>query len=193
LNLKDLFDIIFLILIFRRPLVHKRKQNDLLLKLQDKEFVQSISDEIISKLDQNEGMTLKDATGISDDALEEIYSLAYNYYNQGKYEEALALFNFLASASPSVYKYVLGLASTYHQMNSFGDAIVGFYIAMHLNPEDPTPAYYITDSFLKLNRPEDAVEYADLTIKACKDRPEYSELKERCKLIKKNIKNKISQ
>ncbi|MCH9626866.1 MAG: hypothetical protein S4CHLAM2_04970 [Chlamydiales bacterium] len=154
--------------------------------LLDKEGAQTIAKEVLNLME--EGMTLQEATGVSDETLEEIYNLAYGYYDQGKYKEAVSLFHFLAGASPRTYKYVLGLASSFHQIGAFEEAAVGFYCALNIEPENPIPAYYVTDCFLKQNCVEEAAEFAELTIEICDNRPEYRNIQERCDLIKKSLK-----
>lgn len=152
------------------------------------EFGEKLAQEVLKKMGENPGMTLKDATGISDEALEQVYSLAYNYYNQGKYIESISLFEILTGACPKTYKYVLGLAASYHQIQAYNDAFLGFYIALNLEPENPIPAYYATDCFLKQNLREEAQEFAEMTSCICADRPEYAHLKERCQLILESLK-----
>lgn len=158
--------------------------------LLDKEQVRAIGEELFKNL--KKGMTLQDATGVSDETLEEIYTLAYGYYNRGKYKESVSLFQFLAGASPSNYKYVYGLASSYHQLEVYDEAAAGFYLALYLEPNNPLPAYYTTDCFLKQEFIEEASEFAEVTIRICDNRPEYKELKERCELIKANLNTNLN-
>ena len=154
--------------------------------LLDKKQTQAIAKEVLKRI--KEGMTLQEATGLSDGSLEEIYSLAYEYYNQGKYGESASLFQFLAGAAPTNYKFVLGLASSYHQLGAYDDAIAGFYIALQIEPENPIPAYYIMDCFLKQGLTKEADEVADVTIELCEGREEFEDLKGRCALIRKSLK-----
>lgn len=156
--------------------------------LLDKKEIEAIAAEILKNM--KTGMTLQDATGINDETLEEIYSLAYGYYDQGKYKESLSLFYLLTGISPKTYKYVFGLASSFHQMQAYEDAAFGFYLAFNLEPDNPLPAYYTTDCFLKLGLLEEATECAEVTILACDGRPEFQELKKRCELIRESIKIK---
>ena len=160
------------------------------LNFSDKEAAENIARTILTKMEENPGMTLKEATGISDQVLEEIYHLAYTYYNQGKYEEGAALFQFLSGSSTNTYKYVLGLAACFHQSECYEQAALGFYIALTIEPHNPTPAYYITDCFLKQNLYEEALEFAEVTVQICEGRPDYAELAQRCTLIADSIKNK---
>ncbi|MCC5832231.1 MAG: SycD/LcrH family type III secretion system chaperone [Chlamydiales bacterium] len=157
-------------------------------ELLTKEGASAVATKILERLEK--GMTLKDATGISDQSLEEIYSLAYGYYNQGKYKESASLFQFLASCSPNIYKFVLGLASSYHQLGIYQEAVAGFYIALEIEPDNPIPAYYITDCFLKQGLYEEAAEVTEVTIFICENRPEFRDLKNRCELIQRTLKEK---
>lgn len=168
----------------------RHKKNIFKINLADQEQAERLSHEILSKMEQNPGMTLQDATGISDEVLEEIYSLAYTYYNQGKYKEAISLFQVLTQIAPSSYKFVLGLAASLHQIEAFVDATTGFFIALNIEPHNPIPAYYVTDCLIKRNLLKEAAEFAEFTLEICDDRPEYAELQERCRLIKESLKNK---
>lgn len=173
-------------------MINKEKQKrDALTKLiENPELAQKLAREVFQQLEKNPGLTLKDVIGISDETFEEIYTLAYNYYNRGKYRESIPIFEFLAGASPTTFKYVLGLAASYHQIQAYEDAIVGFTFALELDPSNPIPAYYAIDCFLKINRPEEALECAELTSFICDQRPEYAAFKQRADLIAENLKLK---
>jgi type III secretion system low calcium response chaperone LcrH/SycD len=160
------------------------------LNSEDQEALTQLAEELMIKMQEHPGMTLQAATGISDQVLEEIYHLAYTFYNQGKYKEAASLFQFLSGTSPHTYKYVLGLAACFHQCESYEQAAIGFYIALTLEPENPIPAYYVTDCFLKQNLLEEALEFAEVTVMICDENPVYAELGHRCSLIVEKLKNK---
>ncbi len=161
-------------------------KQDVRLGLLEKNDTQAIADEILKNL--KTGMTLQDATGVSDETLEEIYSLAYSYYDQGKYKESACLFQFLTGVCPKTYKYVMGFAASYHQLKIYAEAAAGFYIAFNIEPSNPEPAYYVMDCFLKQNLLEEAKEFANVTILVCDKRPEFQDLKNRCELIIKSLK-----
>lgn len=165
-----------------------KKSNKVRFAHLDQEGTQKIAAEVCKLM--KEGMTIQEATGLSDEMLDEVYTLAYGYYNQGKYNESVSLFEFLANTAPKNYKYVFGLASCYHQLKAYDDSAVGFYYAAQLESDNPIPAYYLLDSFLKQNELEAAEEAADITMIICGDKPEYRDLKERCRLIKESLKVK---
>lgn len=156
--------------------------------MDNKQVDKAIIEEIMGRLEKGE--TLQQIVGVSDETLEEIYTLAHGYYTRGQYEESTNLFLLLVGSAPRVYKYVLGLAASHHQQKSYENAAAGFFLALHLEPENPIPAYYITDCLLKQNFFEEAEECVGLTIDICADRPEYRALKEKCLLINQTIKSK---
>ena len=135
-----------------------------------------------------EGKSLRETLEITDGLLEELYSVAYGYYNQGKYKESLTLFNVLVGANLGTYKYVLGLAATYHQMKEYDRAILCFFLALKVEPNNPIPAFYIADSFMKMNAPERALYFLDHVIGL--EGTEHESLKEKCRLLKKSLKER---
>ena len=141
---------------------------------------------IIEEVENSEGMTLQDAMGIENRSLDEIYHLAYENYNQGKYKEAESLFYLIMCAAPNNFDYVFGFAATLYQQKNFEQAAVGFYLAMHLQPS-PMTSYYLTNCFVYGGMKEEALDAAELTISLCDEFEGHEEIKERCLLIKKNM------
>lgn len=133
------------------------------------------------------GLTLQQILGLSDVLLEEIYTVAYTFYSQGKYQEAIGLFQILTASKPQCYKYILGLSSCYHQLKIYDEAAFGFFLAFDAQPENPIPPYYIADSLMKLNQPEESQDFLDITIDMCKNKPEYKVLKDRCSIMKQSL------
>ncbi|MBQ8498929.1 SycD/LcrH family type III secretion system chaperone [Chlamydia sp.] len=135
----------------------------------------------------SDGLTLQQILGLSDVLLEEIYTVAYTFYSQGKYQEAIGLFQILTASKPQCYKYILGLSSCYHQLKMYNEAAFGFFLAFDAQPENPIPPYYIADSLMKLDQPEESQDFLDITIDMCKNKPEYKVLKERCNIMKQSL------
>ena len=135
----------------------------------------------------SDGLTLQQILALSDVLLEEIYTVAYTFYSQGKYQEAIGLFQILTASKPQCYKYILGLSSCYHQLKMYDEAAFGFFLAFDAQPENPIPPYYIADSLMKLDQPEESQDFLDITIDMCKNKPEYKVLKERCSIMKQSL------
>lgn len=133
------------------------------------------------------GRNLQDILGLSDVLLEEMYTIAYSFYSQGKYKEAIGLFQLLAASKPQKYKYVLGLSSCFHQMHLYEEAAFGFFLAFDAEPENPIPPYYIADSLMKLEQFDESNNFLDITMDMCRDNPEFKVLYERCDIMKQSI------
>jgi type III secretion system low calcium response chaperone LcrH/SycD len=158
------------------------------IDLNDPRQAEAAAQILLSETQKN-GKTLKESMNLSEDLVEEIYALAYNYYNQGKYEEAVSIFYLLVSLAPKEYRFILGLAATYHQMKDYSNAAYGFYMASWLKLEDPHPVYYVADCLLKLNQDKSALPFLNQAIQLAKKEPNYALLRERCTLIRDKINN----
>ncbi|MEF9496870.1 SycD/LcrH family type III secretion system chaperone [Chlamydia sp. 04-14] len=140
-----------------------------------------------------DGLTLQQILGLSDVLLEEIYTIAYSFYSQGKYNEAIGLFQILTASKPQCYKYILGLSSCYHQLKMYNEAAFGFFLAFDAEPQNPIPPYYIADSLMKIDQAEESRDFLDITIDICANKPEYRILKERCNIMKDSLKDMIKE
>ena len=150
----------------------------------DSEQIEGMASKIFHEMFE-EGKSIQEILDVNEGALEELYSLAYGFYNQGKYKESHALFQLLTGTKPDGYKYLLGLAASLHQLEEYDQAIMSFFLALNIEPENPVPVYYIADCFLKQNLNKEAIPMLDIVIEMAKE--EHSTLKERCILIKKNL------
>ena len=104
-----------------------------------KEFVELATNVVKGSL---AGEPLKIAKGISDEELNAVYSLAYSYYNTGRYDEALKLFKFLVMFDHMSQKFWTGLGSVYQVTKRWDDAIAAYAQAMVLDSSRPKPIYY---------------------------------------------------
>ena len=94
------------------------------------------------------GGAFKDLNNMSDDAMEAIYSVAYNLYQGGKYEEATKVFQFLCFYDHFNRKYFLGLGACQQMQKQYDNAIEIFSFATILDSDDPRPMMYIGDCHL---------------------------------------------
>ena len=71
----------------------------------------TLSTEEVKDLIVNQGKTFKEIYNLNDTHIEEIYSIAENYYQNGRYVEAKQIFSALATIDSNNYKVALGYAS----------------------------------------------------------------------------------
>ena len=94
--------------------------------------------------------TLKQLKGVTNDELEAIYSLAFGYYQTGKYEEAHKLFQFLVLFDHLNAKYWFGLGAAQQALKDFQNATVSYGYCSFLNLENPKPQLHAAECFLAL-------------------------------------------
>lgn len=141
---------------------------------------------ILEKM-KTEKKSLKEVLGFNEDFLENLYSLAYGYYNQGRYKESTSLFHLLAGASPTTFKYLFGLASSYYQVKDYENAAHGFFFSIFQAPENPYPSYYLADCFIQMGEIEGAVDFLDAAVEIAEGKPQYASFAARCLLMKKSL------
>ena len=94
--------------------------------------------------------TLKQMKGVTNDELEAVYSLAFGYYQTGKYEEAHKLFQFLVLFDHLNAKYWFGLGATQQALKDFQNAAVSYGYCSFLKLDNPKPQLHAAECFLAM-------------------------------------------
>ena len=97
-----------------------------------------------------QGSTLKQMKGVTNAELEAVYSLAFGYYQTGKYEEAHKLFQFLVLFDHLNAKYWFGLGATQQAVKDFQNAAVSYGYCSFLKLDNPKPQLHAAECFLAL-------------------------------------------
>jgi type III secretion system low calcium response chaperone LcrH/SycD len=139
-----------------------------------------------------QGITPKDAMGVSDSYLENVYAQAYRLYNTGKYPEATHLFRILIMLNAMEPKYMLGLAACFHMLKEYYNAIQTYTMCSALDPLNPVPHYHSSDCFIQMKDYLSAMICLELTIDRSGDKPEYAKMKERAQLSLESLKKQLS-
>jgi type III secretion system low calcium response chaperone LcrH/SycD len=105
-----------------------------------------------------DGARLCDLHGIPDHVMSGIHVYAYDFYRQGRLDEAEAFFRFLCLYDFYNADYATGLAAVFQLQERYRQAIDMYGVAMRLGSDDPGPVFYAGQCFLKLGIPEDAAE-----------------------------------
>lgn len=85
------------------------------------------------------GATMKDVHSVSSDTMQDIYKLAYDFYHQGKLNDAESLFRFLCIYDFYNPEYAMGLAAVYQLKKNYAKAIDFYALAYSLAKEDYRP------------------------------------------------------
>lgn len=139
-----------------------------------------------------EGMSAKEAMGISNTYLENVYAQAYRLYNTGKYVEATHLFRILIMLNAMEPKYLLGLAACFHMLKEYHNAIQTYTMCSALDPQNPIPHYHSSDCFIQMKDYLSAMVCLELAIDRAKDKPEYAKMKERAQMSVESLKKQIT-
>lgn len=102
--------------------------------------------------------TLQEELGLDERALEAVYALAFNLYEQGKYEDARKIFGFLLILNPLVHKYWFGLASVCRMAGDRERAAAGYFLSTMTDAGRPEPYLYLAECLAALGDREGAAE-----------------------------------
>ena len=103
------------------------------------------------------GATVSDMLEITKEQLEAGYSLAYNLYTAGNYEEAGTVFQGLCLYNHGDARFWMGLAGCRQAEGNLMAAIDAYSMAgLADNLNDPTPFIYAAICYVKLGKPEEA-------------------------------------
>ena len=97
-----------------------------------------------------DGTTMKELKGISNAELEAVYSLAFGYYQTGKYDEAAKLFQFLVLFDHLNAKFWMGMGAVQQVKKDFKGAIASYAYASFLDLENPKPQLHAAECYLAM-------------------------------------------
>lgn len=94
--------------------------------------------------------TLKELQGITNAELEAVYSLAFGYYQTGKYDEAGKLFQFLVLFDHLNPKFWLGMGAVQQVKKDYKGAITSYAYGSFLDLSNPKPQLHAAECYLAL-------------------------------------------
>lgn len=117
-------------------------------------FSEEKIDEYAAELIQSieNGATLKDIHSVSEDTMSDIYKLAYEFYHQGKLDDAESLFRFLYIYDFYCAEYAMGLAAVLQLKKKYAKAIEFYALAYSLSTNDMRPVFHAGQCNLMLRK-----------------------------------------
>ncbi len=101
--------------------------------------------------------TIRDIKGISTGEMEAVYSLGFNFYNTGRYDEAEKVFKFLVLFDHMSPKYWTGLGAIQQVRKDYDNAVTSYGYASFLDLHDPKPQYHAAECFFAKGDIDNAV------------------------------------
>jgi type III secretion system low calcium response chaperone LcrH/SycD len=96
------------------------------------------------------GQTLAQALGHTVESVETVYYLAYTFYGQAKYEQAMRLFAYLMTTNHIDRRYYCGFAACMQKLKRHEEAIKYYGFASVLDATDPEPPMRCAECFMAL-------------------------------------------
>jgi type III secretion system low calcium response chaperone LcrH/SycD len=107
------------------------------------------------------GGTFQDMKGIDDQVMDTTYSVAYNLYNNKKFEDAEKVFMFLSLMNHYEKKYFMGMGACRQVLKKHREAIESYVFASLLDLEDPRPPFYAAACHIAMGDKEAAMQAYD--------------------------------
>lgn len=148
------------------------------------------SEELLIKvLEQN--MLPKDAMGLDDAFLEKIYADGYNFFKAGQYEKAMGIYRILMLLNPLDARHPMALASCYHRLKNYYEAMLYYGLSNELDEKNPLPLYHASDCMIKLGNKKEALILLKAMLQKMGNNPKYVILKERVEQSIKPLEEEI--
>ncbi|WP_211826479.1 SycD/LcrH family type III secretion system chaperone [Kistimonas asteriae] len=135
------------------------------------------------------GGTFKDLKDMSEDSMEAIYSVAYNLYEGGKYDDAIKVFQFLCFYDHYCKKYFLGLGACLLMQKEYDRAIEVFGYVCAIDTTDPQAMLYIGDCHLAAGDSEAACVAYQAAVDWAGDQAQWQDEKQRAQGILDSLKD----
>lgn len=113
------------------------------------------------------GATVREVKGLTDGEMEAIYSVAFGFYNTGRYDDAEKVFKFLVMFDHLSQKYWVGLGAVNQVKKNYDNAITCYGFASFLNLKNPKPQYHAAECYLALGDKTNALSALNALDKFC--------------------------
>ena len=148
-------------------------------------FIENVA-EIARRAGRGE-VIVKEELGITDGQMEAMYAVAYNQFQNGKYDDAAKSFSLLAMFDPLEYKYIFGIASCFHMKGDYDAASLYYIVASGLDENDPAPFLHVGECMLALKDKEGAKEALGLALDRAGEAPQFAPMRKRAEVMLENI------
>lgn len=116
-----------------------------------------------------QGGSLAQLYNIAPEQLEAAYTLAYQYYHQARWQDALTIFEFLCQHQHTERRYQLGRAACLKMLKRYELALHAYGLAHFMQATDAHSAMQIAQCLIALERRADAVTALESVLALCQD------------------------
>lgn len=117
----------------------------------------SIDQSILKKALRKIGKTMEDKgmlppADFNGEDISLLYSLGFNLYDQGDYEQAKTIFQRLVVARPHEKKFWMALGASFQMLELYEDALTAWAMTSFLQDEDPLPHFHAAECLLCIGK-----------------------------------------
>jgi type III secretion system low calcium response chaperone LcrH/SycD len=137
-----------------------------------------------------EGYINQDFTNITDDEKEAAYLQAFNLVNQGEFETAKKVFEFLCYLDQFGAKFWMGLGICRQQLKMYEPACQAYAMVGMLEMENPMPALRAAECYLALGKIEEADSGLSAALHWAGNKPQYEAVRQRATMLVQALKRR---
>lgn len=135
-------------------------------KTQDLDLTTEDLEVIIQAL--GNGTTIAEVTNMQPEALEGLYTLAYNMYTTGNYGNAETLFRTMCVYKHNDQRFWLGLAGALQAQERYKEAVDAYsMVGLCTSLKNPAPLFFSAQCLLKMGDKEHAIDMLEATRFVC--------------------------
>ncbi|MEN2269112.1 SycD/LcrH family type III secretion system chaperone VcrH [Vibrio diabolicus] len=146
------------------------------------------AEELLSFLE--EGGTLKMLHDVSQDTIEHIYAVGYNFFQSGKIEQAAKVFQLLSMLDHYQARFFIGLGAARQELGEYLQAIDAYSYAALVDVNDPRPPFHSAECHLKLEQLTEAESGFHSAKEMSAGKSQYTDLHERAGIMLEAVRNK---
>ncbi|MEE2960129.1 MAG: SycD/LcrH family type III secretion system chaperone [Myxococcota bacterium] len=128
-------------------------------------------------------ITLQELEGISDEEMETIYALGYNFFTYGKYDAAKDIFTGLTAYAPYTAHYWRALGAVNQQLKDYHEAIAAYDMAIANDEYDVVSYVYRGESHILSKNADSGLEDLRVVLQIAGEVPEYGPWVQRAELL----------
>jgi len=121
---------------------------------------------LIEKMCKGE-CAIRDILGLDDKQMDGLYAMGYNFYQAGKYDDALKIFRALCVFDQLEPKHWIGMGATLQMLKKYEDAANAYGFAAIMNCHDPRPSFHAAECYIALNDREKAEAALNSVVELC--------------------------
>jgi type III secretion system low calcium response chaperone LcrH/SycD len=125
---------------------------------------------LIEKMCKGE-CAIRDILGLDDKQMNGLYAMGYNFYQAGKYDDALKIFRALCLFDQLEPKHWIGMGATLQMLKMYEEAANAYGFAAIMDCHDPRPSFHAAECYIALNDKEKAEAALNSVVVLCEPTP----------------------